>query len=180
MAEVHAQEQAYNEKKADLERRSEEGGVVSKNKAKAELAQLLAEDPLPLRRAKITQEAAVKKAEKATEAAVAARKEAEESAAASSKAREAAERDAAAAEQARIAAEHAAAAASKAAAESAAAAAAAEAAVEAAMESLKEAETYLAEVKSKPGQAFGALWWIDRELHEQRKFLPVSKGGIAK
>jgi len=38
---------------------------VAQNKAKAELAQHLAEDPLPLRKAKITLEAALKKAEKA-------------------------------------------------------------------------------------------------------------------
>merc|ERR1711862_700609 len=59
--ELHAQEKAYNDKKAELQKKSEEGGVVSRNKAANELAQLLAEDPLPLRRAKITQEAAVKK-----------------------------------------------------------------------------------------------------------------------
>lgn len=40
-------------------------GAVKKNKAANELAQLKAEDPLPLRKAKITQEAALKKAEKA-------------------------------------------------------------------------------------------------------------------
>merc|ERR1712137_860441 len=68
LAEVKAQEDAYNQKKADLELKSTQGGVVSQNKAKAELAQHLAEDPLPLRRAKITQEAAVKKAERATNA----------------------------------------------------------------------------------------------------------------
>merc|ERR1712125_43759 len=61
---LHAEEEAYNKKKEELERKSKEGGVVSRNKAANELAQLLAEDPLPLRRAKITQEAAVKKAEK--------------------------------------------------------------------------------------------------------------------
>merc|ERR1712063_56368 len=69
LAEVKAQEDAYNQKKADLELKSTQGGVVSQNKAKAELSQHLAEDPLPLRRAKITQEAAVKKAERATNAA---------------------------------------------------------------------------------------------------------------
>merc|ERR1712137_989270 len=112
LQELHAEEEAYNKKKADLEKKSQEGGVVSRNKAANELAQLLAEDPLPLRRAKITMEAAVKKAERT--AAVA------------------------------------------------------------------EAEKYLNEVKSKPGSAAGALWWIDRELHEQKKYLPTSKGGIAK
>jgi len=180
LAEVQAQEHAYNEKKADLERKSEEGGIVSRNKAKAELAQHLAEDPLPLRRAKITAEAALKKAERATEAAVAARHSAEQSAAASSKAREAADRDAKAASEARVIAERDAHAAAKAAADAAAASAAADDAVDAALERLREAEVYLTEVKSKPGQAFGALWWIDRELYEQRKFIPVSKGGIAK
>ena len=40
------------------------GGVVSRNKAKNELAQLKAEDPLPLRKARITLEAALKRAEK--------------------------------------------------------------------------------------------------------------------
>ena len=135
---LHAEEEAYNKKKSELERKSQEGGVVSRNKAANELAQLLAEDPLPLRRAKITQEAAVKKAEKTAKAA---------------------EQATAAAKDARIAAE---------------------AAVEDAIRQVAEAEAYLNEVKSKPGSAAGALWWIDRELHEQKKYLPTSKGGIAK
>ena len=65
LADVKAEEDAYNGKINDATRRSEEGGVVSRNKAKAELAQLQAEDPLPLRKAKITLEAAQKRAEKA-------------------------------------------------------------------------------------------------------------------
>merc|ERR1712137_432952 len=60
-----AQEDEYQGKINDCERRSEQGGVVQRNKAKAELAQLKAEDPLPLSRAKITLEAAQKRAEKA-------------------------------------------------------------------------------------------------------------------
>ena len=43
--------------------------MVSRNKAKNELAQHLGEDPLPLRKAKITAEAAVKRAERAKKAA---------------------------------------------------------------------------------------------------------------
>merc|ERR1712137_1454862 len=62
LAEVHKQESEYQGKIADCQRRSEEGGVVQRNKAKAELAQLQAEDPLPLSRAKITLEAAQKRA----------------------------------------------------------------------------------------------------------------------
>lgn len=115
------------------------------NKAKAELAQHLAEDPLPLRKAKITQEAAVKKAERATAAAAAARQEAVE----------ATKRSAAAKE------------------ESVKAKAAAEAKV-------AEAEAFLQEVKSKPGAAEGAIWWIERELHEAKAYKPERHGGYRK
>jgi len=138
LEEVQAQETARNNKTSELERKSTEGGQVSQNKAKAELAQHLAEDPLPLRRAKISNEAAVKKAEKtarAAEGAVAA---------------------------------------------AIAARAAAEKAVEGAQLKVEEAEKYLQEIRSKPGSAGGALWWIDRELHEARAYLPTSKGGYAK
>jgi len=69
VAELTAQETAYKNKIADLERKSEEGGIVSRNKAKAELEQVKAEDPLPLRKAKLNQEAAVRKCEKAQKAA---------------------------------------------------------------------------------------------------------------
>lgn len=71
LAELQAQEKAFQDKLADLEKKSNEGGVVSRNRAKAELEQLKAEDPLPLKRAKLNQEAAVRKSEKA-------RKQAEE------------------------------------------------------------------------------------------------------
>jgi len=67
--ELKAQEDAFNSSTAKLQRLSKEGTLVSKNKAKNELAQHLSSDPLPLRKAKITQEAAVKKAEHATQAA---------------------------------------------------------------------------------------------------------------
>merc|ERR1711943_175564 len=142
-AEVKAQEDAYNSKTEDLKKKSETGGVVSRNKAANELAQHLAEDPLPLRKAKITAEAAVKRSEKATKAAADAREAAEKAAGeASAKAK-----------------------------------AVAEAALDDASKKLQEAEDYLEEVKSKPGCAHGALWWIERELHEQKAYLPESKGG---
>merc|ERR1712137_1172597 len=163
---LQAEEKAYNDKKEELERKSTQGGVVSMNKAKAELAQHLAEDPLPLRKAKITQEAAVKRADKARQAA-------EEAAQAASHARQAAETAAKEATQARQAAESARQA-------SAVAKAKAEDALAAAEAKFKEAEAYLEEVKSRPGCAHGAIWWMDRELHEQRKYLPTSRGGIAK
>mmetsp|Transcript_13908 Transcript_13908/g.41891 ORF Transcript_13908/g.41891 Transcript_13908/m.41891 type:complete len:335 (-) Transcript_13908:39-1043(-) len=152
LAEMKAQEDAYNNKTAQLKQQSEEGGVVSRNRAKVQLDAHLAEDPLPLRRAKITQEAAVKKAERATKAAA-------EATAAS----EAAAAEAAKATQRSLDAKQ-----------------AAEDAVQAAHVEVKAAEDYLQEVKSKPGQAFGAIWWIERELIEAKKYMPTSKGGIAK
>mmetsp|Transcript_13916 Transcript_13916/g.41914 ORF Transcript_13916/g.41914 Transcript_13916/m.41914 type:complete len:380 (-) Transcript_13916:39-1178(-) len=152
LAEMKAQEDAYNNKTAELKQQSEEGGVVSRNRAKVQLDAHLAEDPLPLRRAKITQEAAVKKAERATKAAA-------EATAAS----EAAAAEAAKATQRSLDAKQ-----------------AAEDAVQAAHVEVKAAEDYLQEVKSKPGQAFGAIWWIERELIEAKKYMPTSKGGIAK
>lgn len=123
-AELHAQEAAYNEKIADATRRSQEGGVVSRNKAANELAQLQAEDPLPLRKAKLTVAAALKKAERAVQAA--------------------------------------------------------EQALEHALSSLAAAEKYLEEVKMKGGSGMGSIAWMERALLEQRKYLPSSRGGIAK
>jgi len=64
LAELHKQEEDYKNRIAALEKASQEGTVVQKNKAANELAQLKGEDPLPLRKAKITQESAVRKAEK--------------------------------------------------------------------------------------------------------------------
>jgi len=117
LRELKAQESAYNNKTEELKQKSSQGSVVQMNKAKNELAQHLAEDPLPLRRAKITTEAATKKAEKAK--AEAARK-------------------------------------------------------------VDEAQQFLNEVRQRPGSAKGALWWIDRELHEARAYAPQSKGGYKK
>ena len=91
LAEVQKQEDAYNARTKELERKSEEGGVVSRNRAKNELAQHLAEDPLPLRRAKITAEAASKRADKTAAAAAAARAQADADAEAATKARHEAE-----------------------------------------------------------------------------------------
>lgn len=136
LADVKREEDAYNAKTEDLKRKSEEGGMVSRNKAKNELAQHLAEDPLPLRKAKITAEAAVKRAEKAAKAA----------------------------EEARQASEN--------------AKKAADDALDAASKALDEAQAFLEEAKARGGGGQGTLWWIDRELQEQRLFLPQSKGGV--
>merc|ERR1712100_519077 len=171
LAEVKAQEDAYNSKTEDLKKKSETGGVVSRNKAANELAQHLAEDPLPLRKAKITAEAAVKRSEKATKAAATARTNAEAAANNATQARAEAETAAKEATQAREAADRDRDAAAK-------AKATADAALEDAEQKLAEAEAFLEEVKSRPGCAHGAVWWIERELHEQKRYLPESKGGI--
>jgi len=131
LAELKAQEDAFNNKAEDLKRKSEEGSTVQKSKAANELAQHLASDPLPLRKAKTTTEAAKRKAEKA-----------------------------------RAAGEE--------------AAAKAEVAADDAKAKLAEAEAYLDEVKQAASAGQGSLWWMDRELQEQKKYMPQSKGGVSK
>jgi DNA repair exonuclease SbcCD ATPase subunit len=66
IAEVKKQEEDYKRRTDTLRAKSEDMslGVVQRNKASNELAQLLAQDPLPLRQAKISLEAAERKAEK--------------------------------------------------------------------------------------------------------------------
>lgn len=50
----------------------------------------------------------------------------------------------------------------------------------AAQKAVAEAEAYLEEVKKSGGEAQGAIWWMERELLEAKKYLPLSKGGIAR
>ena len=161
---VQEQEDAYNSKTESLKKASEEGGVVSRNRAKVQLDAHLAEDPLPLRKAKLTLEAAQKKADKArapfqaaTEAAAEARAKAEAARADASSRREAAAAARGEAEAAKAKAEE---------------------AVAAAQAAVAEAEAYLADLMANPSSGHGALWWIERELTEKKKYMPVSKGGI--
>jgi hypothetical protein len=212
---VKAEEDAYNKKTEEFKAASESGGVVARNKAKVSLDAHLAEDPLPLRKAKITLEAANKRAEKArapflaaSEAATSARATAESArreAEAARKSAEAARKSAEAARKSAEAARQQAEAARKSAeaariqavaareeavrdrtraeaARSAAedAKARAEAAVLAAQEAVEEAEALLADLLANPGSGHGALYWIDRELHEKKKYMPMRKGGISK
>jgi len=164
------EEQAFNDKKTELQTKSESSGVAGMT-AKNQLAQLLSEDPLPLRKAKITAEAAAKKTEKANKDAQAAKEKAQQEYETSETARIAAEEAERQAEADRIAAES--------------AAAQAEADRIAAEESLKEseaklaeAEAFLAEVKKKSSKTHGTFWWLDRELAERKKYMP--KSGKAK
>jgi len=64
MADLKKEQDAYNAKLADLTEKSTNGTGVAKSKAANELAQLKNEDPLPLRKAKLTQEATARKLEK--------------------------------------------------------------------------------------------------------------------
>jgi len=147
---LKAQEDAYNSKTDELKTKAEAGGV-SGMRSKNELAQHLSEDPLPLRKAKITAEAAAKKTEKAN-------KEAQS-------AKEAADRDAKHAEEAAELAEK--------------DRKTAEAAVHEGEKKLAEAEAYLEEQKAKgTGETHGTFWWLDRELAERKKYMP--KTGKAK
>jgi len=161
---LKAQEDAHAAKTKELEAKAEAGGV-SGMKAKNELAQHLAEDPLPLRKAKITATAAAKKTEKAKQSA-----EAAAQAAAEAKAK--ADAAAASAENDRLSAEKAAAAAKS-------DQEAAEAAVQEGQKKLAEAEAFLEEQKAKgTGQTHGTFWWLDRELKERKDHMP--KTGSAK
>eukprot|EP01104_Vermistella_antarctica_P011238 TRINITY_DN312_c0_g1_i1.p2 TRINITY_DN312_c0_g1~~TRINITY_DN312_c0_g1_i1.p2 ORF type:complete len:432 (+),score=133.43 TRINITY_DN312_c0_g1_i1:142-1437(+) len=194
LALLAAAEKAYNDKTIELTKKSEEGGLVSRNRAKNELAQHLGTPTLALRSAKINSEAAVRKADKAAASAAAARTTARTAAIAATAAREAAEVARAAATAARVDAEHARAAAASArqAAEAAAAAAAqarlaseeakaaADAALDAASAKLAEAEEYLRHVKENPSGGEGTVWWIERALYESKKYLPLNKGGVAR
>jgi len=124
LREVKSQEDTYHGKIADARKRSEAGGAVSRGKASAELSQLQAEDPLPLRKAKITLEAAQKRAEKARAPFLEAREKAEAA--------------------------------------------------------FKEAEAFLEELSKKGGTPMGSIFWLNRQLHEQKKYQPTAKGGISK
>jgi len=189
LAEVKSQEDEFNKKSSELKAKTEDEslGVVNRNKAKNELSQHLASDPLPLRKAKISQEAAVKKQEKATQASAEARSKAEEASKQATQARHHAEESARQAVEARHHAEavakqasearHSAELATKHASE---AKVAAEAAVDEMAKKLEEAEAYFDKIKSKPGSARGALWWMDREIHEAKAYLPTKKGGRSK
>jgi len=160
---LQAEEKAFEDKKAALEKTKSDMsiGVVKRNKAANELDQLLSEDPLPLRKAKINQSAAVKKCERATKAAEAAKAKADADAAAAeeaSKKADAAECEAVAAEKEAVAAEE-----------------RAQASVAEAEKKLQEALDCLEAEKQKGGVAQGDIWWMQREITEKKKYLPASK-----
>jgi chromosome segregation ATPase len=134
-------------------------GTVAKGKAKQEYEQLKGQDPLPLQRAKINQGATVRKFETA-------RKFAEDERNKATAAREKAENERKDAEQKRAAAES--------------SAAAVAAAVADAEQKFQAAMAFLEEEKSKPSASHGDIWWMQREMEEKKKYMPLSKGGVAR
>ena len=171
LEELHAQEKAYNDKKEALEKtkNDESIGVVKRNKAANELDQLLSEDPLPLRKAKINQAATVRKMEKAAKPFNEASEKAKAAAEVAEAAKQEADSKAAAAEQAEQEAAAKAAAAEEAKAQAEAAVKEAEGMLQAAVEALEA-------VKKQGGVAHGAIWWMERALEEKRKYMPGYKG----
>nr|BAN40474.1 tropomyosin, putative [Entamoeba invadens]BAN41217.1 tropomyosin, putative [Entamoeba invadens] len=193
--EVKSQEDAKENKKVALKKKIETAGLVAKNAAIQELAKLEDEDDLPLRRAKMTLEAAQRKAAKPVKIATEAREKASATAQQALDAKNAADEAKAQAEEAQQQAENALKAfnEAKAQAEEAQAqseeaekqaeeaAQAAEEAVQDANNKVAEAEAYLEEQKKKAeGSGQGAIWFMQREVTEKKKFMPVRKGGIVK
>lgn len=158
--ELQAQEKAYNDKLESLTAKSQDPnlGTVKKNKAANELAQMKAEDPLPLRKAKITQGAALKRAEKARKPMKLATEAAEAAAAEAAAAKQASEDAAAAAEAARVASEK--------------AKADLEVKVKKCEEDVAAAKAFLEELKAKEGTPHGAIWWMERQMREMQKYMP--------
>jgi len=147
------QEDEYHGKIASAEKKAndESLGAVQRNKAKNEVAQLKAEDPLPLRKAKITQEAALKRVQKQRQLAEAATKQAEDKVRAAAAALKAAEEaQAALEEQTKLLA----------------------AAQDELSVKFEEASEALNVIKKKGGgTAQGVIWWMERDLAEAKKWM---------
>lgn len=139
-------------------------GVVAKGKAFQEMKALEGQDPLPLRKAKLTQKALVKKQKKITK----------RSLRSALKAKAAAEAADAAALNATAAAQRAAdnlEAAEAAAVEAQTSLEEAEKAVQEATDALEA----LKEAAAAESGAHGTFWWMERELEEAKKYMPKSK-----
>ncbi len=50
-----------------------------------------------------------------------------------------------------------------------------EASVREANKKVEEAMNFLEEVRAKGGSSQGAIWWMEREITEAKKYLPKSK-----
>merc|ERR1712000_136290 len=158
---LKAEEEAYAAKIKAFEDIIATQTGMKQAKAKNELAQLKSEDPLPLRRAKITAEAALRKAEKQRKVAEAAKVAAEAKKAALEEAERALERTAAELAEKEKAL--------------AAAVQELEAAYVELEQKMTETQAAMEEAKKSGGVAYGALWWAERQLYEADGYLPTSK-----
>jgi len=138
---------------------------MKQNLEKNELAQLREKDPLPLRKAKITQGAALKAVERERKQSEAATEKAQHDAQAAEAARKEADQKVVDAQRAREQAEE--------------QARAIEAAVADTIEKFKAAQAYLEEMKKKSGSRQGALWWLSRDLAEAGKYMPKASGNFS-
>jgi len=155
--EVKRIEKEKEDKLIELEAKSTDAnlGIVKRNRAKAELEQVKQEDSLPLRKAKISQEAAIRRLNKALKTAASETATASEARRLASEAKELSIVAANKSEEAKKESEK---------------------AVETAEKAFGDAEKFLEEIKSKfSGSSEGSLWWMDRELAEAKRYLPKSK-----
>lgn len=160
LAVLQREEDAYKTKCETLETTGSDMsiGIVKRNTAKQELAQLKASDPMPLQRAKITQEAALRKQARATKSAAAARVAASGARSTAEKSREEAQAAEALAEKA---------------------AEDAIAAVATSIKAFNDALAFLEKTKLEcQGSGQGKLWWMGRELEEAKKYM--SQAQLAK
>jgi len=166
---LKAQEDAFKQKCDDLEAKSKDSPTqVARSKAANELAQLKQENPMPLRKAKLTQEAALRRVEKQRKEAEVRSAEASAATASASKARSEAEgQRKQVVQQKELAA--------IAEAELSEITRQVEAQVDQTTKAFDEAVAELEEAKKKAGDSKGSLWWLQRELTEAKKYLPKSK-----
>lgn len=159
LEELKMQETKLQEKREALEKLSTDDnlGIVKRNKAKAELNMLLSKDPLPLRTAKLHQEASFKKLSKATKKA--------------GEAASAAELCMKKAEVARVAAR-------KSKNEAIETGKIAEAAIPNAQAACKAIQDELEKLMKDRKVGKGTIFYLEKELEVAKKFLPKSKFNI--
>jgi len=174
---LKAQEDSYKQQVDSLTAKSQDSSAsqVSRSKAANELAQLKQEDPLPLRKAKLTQEAALRKVEKERKAQEIATAKVEEKTREVEGKRKDAEEAARQLEETRLELERITAELEEKKREVEAKRLEVENAVQETETRCREAEEYLEQVKKKGGVSFGAIWFMEREIKEAQKYLPKRK-----
>lgn len=154
--EVLNQEKSFNQRKQDLENvfKNESNGIVTRNKARAELQIMNNEDPLPLRKAKLKNENALRKLKQSSTATKKSRVAAEDAKQKSEQAMEVANRaKTRAMEAAQIA----------------------ESTIDEAKDAIESLKQRIDEIIINQTIPWGSIYFIDREVREAEKFLPKNK-----